>query len=294
MNYEEIKKFIEDNNIHNRRELSWKKFANVYKEYQKLSNNDKDKLLPTPEIDILPKSRKEIHKFYENKFSTISDFQLFIDENCISNPVDFRGNYPKLYDRFCRIIPSDEKQKLVYKARKRSYSDVDSVEKLQLFIDNNNVSSRKELHKSFSGLYVKFQSQLDSVTFNNVDNSSIGENFLKKLFDKNNIRFVTQKTYSDLRNVLPLRYDFYLPEYNVLVEHHGEGHFGKGRYYTTELIENDKKKYDYAIANNIKILYYTIYRSEYFNNGYFTEVITDSDILIQKIKEIGLTNQLDS
>lgn len=290
MSYEELKKFIKDNNIRNKREFSMKRYKDVYEEYLKLSSNDRDSLLPTLEANILPKSRDKIHRFYEDKFSTVSDFQLFIDENNILNPADFRGNYPKLYDRFCRIIPSDEKQKLVYKIRKRSYSDIDSIEKLQLFIDDNHVSSRKELHISFSGLYVKFQSQLDSVTFNNVDNSSIGENYLKKLFNENSIKFITQKTYSSLRNILPLRYDFYLPDYNVLVEHHGEGHFGKGRYYTAELIENDKKKYDYAIANDIKILYYTIYKSEYFNNGYFTEVITDSDILIKKIKEISLTN----
>jgi hypothetical protein len=290
MSYEEIKKFIKDNNIRNKREFSMKKYKEVYEEYLKLSSNDRDSLLPTLEANILPKSRDEIHRFYEDKFSTVSDFQLFINENNILNPVDFRGNYPKLYDRFCRIIPSNEKQKLIYKVRKRSYSDIDSIEKLQSFIDGNHVSSRKELHKSFSGLYVKFQSQLDSVMFNNVDNSSMGENYLKKLFNENSIKFITQKTYSGLRNILPLRYDFYLPDYNVLVEHHGEGHFGKGRYYTAELIENDKKKYNYAIANNIKILYYTIYKSEYFNNGYFTEVITDSDILLQKLKEISLTN----
>lgn len=288
MSFEEIRKFIEDNGIRNRRGLSKKKNADVvYREFLKLSNDDKNRIFPIPEINILPKGRKEIHEFFEDKFSSISDFQSFIDENCISSPINFRDNYPKIYDRFCRIIPSDEKHELIFETRLRSYSDIDSTEKLQQFINNNNVSSRKDLCKSFPGLYVKFQPQLDDVTFINTDNSSIGENFLKKLFNENNIKFVTQKTYSDLRNKLPLRYDFYLPEYNVLVEHHGEGHFGKGRYYTVELIENDKKKYNYAIDNNIKILYYTIYRTEYFNNGYFTEVITDSDLLIKKIKGLA-------
>lgn len=83
-------------------------------------------------------------------------------------------------------------------------------------------------------------------------------------------------------------------EYNILIEHHGEGHFGKGRYYNDILIENDKRKFEYAINNNIPIIYFTIYKSEYKNKGYFTEVLTDSEILIQRIKEIGLTNQSNS
>ena len=272
---EDFQRFIDENGIKSKNEFR-KKFSLIQNKFFKT----------VPREDRNLKFPIEGKHMYGSSYNNIEDFQKFINENKIPRPIVFRVEFPSLYDRFCRIIPSDEKQKLVYKARRRSYSDIDSIEKLQLFINDNHVSSRKELHKSFSGLYVKFQSQLDSITFNNIDNSSIGENFLKKLFNENNIKFITQKTYSDLRNKLPLRYDFYLPEYNVLVEHHGEGHFGKGRYYTAELIENDKKKYDYAIANNIKILYYTIYKTEYFNNGYFTEVITDSDILIQKIKEI--------
>lgn len=121
---------------------------------------------------------------------------------------------------------------------------------------------------------------------------SLGENFLCKLFNENGIKYVTQKVYPELKNILPLRYDFYLPEYNILIEHQGEEHFGKGRYYSESVKVNDKLKYEYAVNNNIPILYFTIYKNDYKTLGYFTEVITDSDILIQKIKEIkiSLTN----
>ena len=53
-------------------------------------------------------------------------------------------------------------------------------------------------------------------------------------------------------------------------------------------------KFEYAKLNNISILYFTNEVEVYNKFGYFTEVITDSDILIEKIKEIGLTNQLNS
>ena len=54
--------------------------------------------------------------------------------------------------------------------------------------------------------------------------------------------------------------------------------------------KRDKQKFEYAKKNNIPLLYFTNEINVYNRFGYFTEVITDSDILLQKIKEISLTN----
>lgn len=103
---------------------------------------------------------------------------------------------------------------------------------------------------------------------------------------------VSEKKFPDLKNVSYLRYDIFLPEYNTLVEYHGEQHFNKNTLYSSEsLIENDKKKYEYAINNKIHILYFTLHKKSLRDFGYFTEVLTDSKILIQKIKSFGMTNQ---
>lgn len=99
-----------------------------------------------------------------------------------------------------------------------------------------------------------------------------------------------QKTYPDLKDKLLLRYDFYLPDYNILIEHQGEGHFGKGKYYSEELIKHDRLKYQYAINNNIHIIYYTIYKTVYNKFGYFTRVLTNLENLIEEINKIGMTN----
>ncbi len=280
MTYEEIKKFIENNSINNRAELQ-KLFKGIYKEFKKLDEDVQDKLLPS-------KFSGKKH-YFGSSFSTVEDFQKFIDDNKIASPIVFRKSYPKIYDRLCRRLLKEEKPKLKYRNRKRSYSDIRSTKDLQLFIDSNEVHSRKELHKHYSGLYVKFSGQLDEIVFKN-NGMSLGENFLCKLFNDSNIKYTTQKVYPDLRNILPLRYDFYLPEYNILVEHHGEEHFGKGRYYNDSVLVNDKLKYEYAMTNNIPILYFTIYKNEYKTLGYFTEVITDVDILIERINEIKNNN----
>ena len=115
---------------------------------------------------------------------------------------------------------------------------------------------------------------------------------LIRLFTENNIKFIPEKTFNDLKKSYYLRYDFYLEDYNILVEYHGEQHFrGEGKYFHDDTVKNDKIKYDYAKNNNINILYFTFNKYIYEKYGYFTEVITDPDILINKIKEIGLTNQ---
>jgi hypothetical protein len=124
---------------------------------------------------------------------------------------------------------------------------------------------------------------------------SFGEISLRKLFDDNLINYVSEKTFEDLKGKKKhnLRYDFYLPDYNILIEYHGSQHFDpNSKLYTEEGIERDKIKFDYAKDNNIPIIYFTNSKKVYEEKGYFTEVITDSDILIQKIKEIkiSLTN----
>lgn len=284
MSYKNIEKFIKDNNINNRtklQKLCWK----IYREFKKLDKEMQDTLLPT-------KYSVEKH-YFGSSFSTVDDFQNFINKNKISRPIVFRRTYPKIYDRLCRVLSKKEIADLKYENKKRSYSNIKSIEDLQSFIDNNDIHSRKELHINYSGLYVKFSGQLDKVIFK-YNGMSLGENFLCKLFNENNIKYITQKVYPELKNIQPLRYDFYLPEYNILIEHHGEEHFGKGRYYNDTVLINDKLKYKYAITNNIPILYFTIYKSDYKTLGYFTEVITDDNILIQRIKEVGLTNQSNS
>lgn len=270
--------YIEENNINSKSEFRRKNKYLLDKFYRVVPKEQHDKLI----------FNNNNYKKFGNTFLTVTDFQNFIEANNIERPSDFKKLFPKIYDRLCRILTPENKKKLIYKRKKNSYEDIDDINKLQEFINNNNIHSRKELHYCFSGLYVKFANQLDKVSFIK-NNFSLGENCLINLFNKNNIKYITQKTYPDLKNTLPLRYDFYLPEYNILIEHHGEGHFRKGKYYSEELLINDKHKYEYANDHNIPILYYTIYVSTYKKFGYFCNVITDDKTLIEEIKRIRLT-----
>lgn len=54
---------------------------------------------------------------------------------------------------------------------------------------------------------------------------SKGENTICYILDKNNINFVRQKTFDTCRYIQKLRFDFYVPEYNLLCEFQGKQHY---------------------------------------------------------------------
>ena len=86
---------------------------------------------------------------------------------------------------------------------------------------------------------------------------------LSKTDKYNNIYFIQQKTFDGLFGINNglLSYDFYLPQYNLLIEYQGEYHDndgGNGRSFIEKQYkkqqEHDKRKRKYAENNNIKVL----------------------------------------
>ena len=92
--------------------------------------------------------------------------------------------------------------------------------------------------------------------------SSKGEQRIKEWLIDNNIKFKQQKTFKYLVGIGNglLSYDFYLPQYNLLIEYQGEQHekFIKGLHKSEEAFiiqkEHDRRKREYAKDNNIKLL----------------------------------------
>jgi len=81
---------------------------------------------------------------------------------------------------------------------------------------------------------------------------SIGEQNIENLLIKNNIPYQTQITFSDLKNIKPLRYDFGIYEKDSnklirLIEFDGIQHFEEQNYFTHSLEETQKSD---RIKNN--------------------------------------------
>lgn len=88
---------------------------------------------------------------------------------------------------------------------------------------------------------------------------SQAEEIIRNYFRKNNITYEWQKEFENCRYKDPLPFDFYLPQYNILIEYDGDQHFMEVAYWDGKqgLIDrrrNDKIKSDFCYNNNITLL----------------------------------------
>ena len=88
---------------------------------------------------------------------------------------------------------------------------------------------------------------------------SKGEMRIVKFLDDNNVEYVREKRFKNCNNLLPLFFDFYLPQQNKLIEYDGEQHFKSVKYWggDNEYIKrqnNDNIKNNFANANNIELI----------------------------------------
>lgn len=90
-------------------------------------------------------------------------------------------------------------------------------------------------------------------------NDSRGENYIRNYLDKNSIKYEPQKKFEDLKDKTYLSYDFYLPDYKMLIEYQGIQHYEATEYFGGEeqfkiQLKHDFLKYQYAEDNGYKLL----------------------------------------
>lgn len=90
---------------------------------------------------------------------------------------------------------------------------------------------------------------------------SSGERRIRHYLESNEILFEDEKWFDDCRDVKPLPFDFYLPDYNALIEFDGKQHYEdrgykSGRFSDTlEYTQrHDKIKTNYCLSNNINLI----------------------------------------
>ena len=293
---EDFDKFISENHIKSRRDFG-NRFYGAYMRFLSLPKEEQDKI--TFEIDIT------MHHV-DWVLNNVDDFKKFIKDKKVKSKKDLQKNYSWAYHRFYSILTEEERNSITFDSGNRNLKNINSISDFQKFIDEEKIESYTKFTEEYRGVYKKFcavigSKEKDKLKFPppipKASNNSSGEEFLIRLFNFNQIKFEQQKEYKDLTGHSKirkrcLRFDFFLPDYNAIIEYHGGQHFDESTYYySDDLIFNDKKKYFYCVCNKIPILYFTLNKKLYEKFGYFTEVITDPKILINKIKEIGMTNQ---
>ena len=87
-----------------------------------------------------------------------------------------------------------------------------------------------------------------------------GERKIKLWLEHNNITYTRNKDYSKLKDTNPLSYDFYLKDYNMLIEYNGIQHYEFKPYFHKTLhdfhkqLHHDWLKRKYALKNGYKLL----------------------------------------
>ena len=120
--------------------------------------------------------------------------------------------------------------------------------------------------------YVGYYDFMSGRTFCKTCNASSLESLTEKFLIENNIKYESQKTFENLVGIkgCNLSYDFYINDYNILIELQGEQHekpvkhFGGEEKFKRQQ-EHDRRKREYAKKHNIKLIeiwYYEVNRIE--------------------------------
>ena len=111
------------------------------------------------------------------------------------------------------------------------------------------------------------------------------EDRFTQIFISANILYVREKTFPELKNGI-LRYDFYLPTFNILVEIDSMLHFKpipkfhKSKTDFTHAQQNDRLKNSFALSHNIKL--YRIPEWEFQNIKTFADIIQNKFLVTTK------------
>lgn len=114
--------------------------------------------------------------------------------------------------------------------------------------------------------------------------SSLEEHIIK-ILQKEKIKFQREKTYPDLKFGY-YRFDFFLPQYNLLIEVDGAQHykfskiFHKKRQDFLKAQERDRRKNSYALSHNIPL--YRIPCFEIENINTFQDILQDKFLVKDK------------
>lgn len=118
------------------------------------------------------------------------------------------------------------------------------------------------------------------------------EKFMSSLLDQLEIKYIKQlssKTFAWCSSYL---YDFYVPEFNMIIETHGKQHYEDGGFWYRTLEEereNDNLKEHKAIENGIEN--YIVIDCRYSDTEWIKDSILDSNLLsILKIKDVETIN----
>lgn len=122
-------------------------------------------------------------------------------------------------------------------------------------VDYKNIDTPVEIICSKHGIFWQIPSNHYRGSGCQKCSRSKGEIEISKVLNNREIKFIEEHMFDDCKNDGFLRFDFYLPDYNICIEFDGRQHFDSDSwYYSEKLLENDEIKNKYCENNNIKLI----------------------------------------
>ena len=103
---------------------------------------------------------------------------------------------------------------------------------------------------------------------------------IEQLLQELNIEYEKEKIFKECKDNLNLRFDFFLPKYNICIEYDGEQHFKPIKYWGGEeglrnRQNKDKIKNNYCKENNIQLIRLNYLEKDKISKDYLFSIIED-------------------
>lgn len=119
----------------------------------------------------------------------------------------------------------------------------------------NNLNIQCSCGKTFTTSFSNYTKYNVNKCYSCSCKESLGEQRIREFLESHNIKFEQEKRFEDCRDIKPLPFDFYLPEYIMCIEFDDPHHY-KNIYFNNHEItkKHDKIKNEYCQKHNIDLL----------------------------------------
>jgi hypothetical protein len=212
--------------------------------------------------EFIEKAKKIHNNLYDYSLSLYKDSRTKVNINCSIHGIFSQTGNAHLTGQGCPKCGtinahkkiSHNNESFINKAKK-IHGDRYDYSKVNYVNNHTSVEIVCKIHGTFN--------QVPNIHLNKKGcpncSTSKGEGEIKKILEKNGLKYKIQHVFKDCFYKQPLRFDFYLPEFNTCIEYDGIQHFIPIEYFggIKNLGENrvkDNIKNEYCFNNKIRLI----------------------------------------
>lgn len=210
---------------------------------------------------------EDVNSIYEGKFAVVGEYKgsfTPIKMYCKAHEYTF-SKLPKVVlsgTRICKHCRGEYMSEIQRKSEDVFLQELKNRHKGKLVCNSAYVNTHTKIDFECTACEIVFSAEPNAVLRISgcpECSSSWGEKYTKQYLIENEVLFEVQKTFPGCKDKKLLKFDFYLPEYNMLIEYDGKQHFEPVEFFGgvtsyEEQVRKDKIKTEYARRERIKLV----------------------------------------